>query len=141
MKIDGACYVIDTSSLETAVACVEESIKRIQRRDPIQEKELAFTTYTGRILDCFLFPDKSAVEKGCCLHQVPVALGKRKASYNCDWYVAEILGHRPDNIMLLADVKNNDIRKSQIECVSYSLSAMSRPNNDELFLALPCSCH
>ena len=36
VKVDDAYYVIDTSSLQTAVACVEESIKE----DPKKESNL-----------------------------------------------------------------------------------------------------
>ena len=58
LKIDGSDYVIDMPSLHTAVAFVQESIKEAEIRvgsnlEAFSNQELAFTSYTGRILDRF----------------------------------------------------------------------------------------
>ena len=63
-----------------------------------------------------------------------------------EWLQKAHLDFGHESITIKVDdayAKSNDIRKSQIECFSYSLSVMSRPNNDmfRIHLALPCSRH
>ena len=59
INVDDTYYVIDTSSLQTAVACVEESIIEDPKKGSNLGAEIAFTTYVATLEEfwitfCFL---------------------------------------------------------------------------------------